>query len=120
MHILCILVARVALKNGIITYKTTNGISSHQKHLEFVHYKLWGEWIVREKQGPKYEQCISKKRSGPTPSTIFYLFFHVTPYSKDDPIQRGFNIVHYQKVSAIIFVEVPFFQEVYFEAKPSP
>jgi hypothetical protein len=28
-----------------------NGISSLWKHLEFVHCKLWGEWIMWEKEG---------------------------------------------------------------------
>ncbi len=46
MHVLCIPIIGVGLKKGIITYKITNGISSLRKHLESIHCKLWGEWIV--------------------------------------------------------------------------
>ncbi len=53
----CVICAPIVrLEKGIITYKTMNGISSLSKHLESIHRKLWGEWIVWEKEGLECEQ----------------------------------------------------------------
>jgi hypothetical protein len=99
-----------------------NGIFSLSKHLEFIFHKLWGEWIVWEKEGPKCEQQPSKKWSNCTPSTISIFLGHVTPYSKDDPIQKEFEedltLFIAKKLVASSFVEAPLFKRLILKQNP--
>jgi hypothetical protein len=54
-HLRCLFYGPIALgvgsKKGLITYKMTNGICALWKHLELLHWQLWGEWINQEKDG---------------------------------------------------------------------
>jgi hypothetical protein len=99
-----------------------NGIFSLSKHLESIFHKLWGEWIVWEKEGPKCEQQPSKKWSNPTPSTISIFLGHVTPYSKDDPIQKEFEedltLFIAKKLVASSFLEAPLFKRLILKQNP--
>jgi hypothetical protein len=47
-----------------------NEIPALRKHLEMNHQQLWNEWIEWKKDEPKGEKWPTKKRFGPTPSTI--------------------------------------------------
>jgi hypothetical protein len=58
-------------KKGIITYKTTDGIYVFKNILKLVidNCGMCG----LEKEGPKGKRQLAKKKSSPTPSTIFFL-----------------------------------------------
>lgn len=77
---------------------------------------------MRKKDGPKCEWQLSKKRSGPTPSTISNLFGHFTPYSKDDPIQKEFEdeltLFIAKELMSLSFVEAPFFRRLILKQNP--
>ncbi len=119
--VLCIPIVGVGFKKSIITYKTLNGISSLQKHLEFVH-QLWGEWIMWEKEGSKCGQWPFKKRSSPIPSNISNFFGHVTPFSKDDSIQKEFEkdltLSIAKELVSLSFVEPFFFMKLILKQNP--
>jgi hypothetical protein len=73
-HLRCLFYGSIApsvrSRKDIITYKTTNGISIFQKHLELLHRQLWSEWVDQEKDGLNAKKIPSKKKFGPTPSNI--------------------------------------------------
>jgi hypothetical protein len=64
----------------------------------------------------------SKKRSGPTPSTISNFFGHVTPYFKDDLIQQEFEedltLFIAKELMLLSFVEAPFFKKLILNQNP--
>jgi len=45
------IVPSVGFREGIITYKTMNGIFALEKHLDLLHQQLWNEWVDKEKDG---------------------------------------------------------------------
>jgi hypothetical protein len=65
----------------------------------------------------------SKNRFGTTRSTISNFFGHVTPYSKDDPIQKGFEkdltLFIAKELMSLSFVKAPFFRRLILKQNPS-
>jgi len=47
--------------------------------LEGVHWQFWNEWTKQQKDGLEGENYPTKKRYGPTPSTIFAFFGNFDP-----------------------------------------
>jgi hypothetical protein len=68
----------VKLKKGIISYKTTNGIFTLDKHLETTHWQMWIEWIKRKNMGLKERSGLPKKGLAP-PHLPFPVFLVVFP-----------------------------------------
>jgi len=82
----------IGIQRSIINYRTTNGIFALKKHLETNHQQVWKEWIEQEKDGGEIKKRrASKKRCGPTPSTISSFFGSIVLYNKDDPHQKQFE-----------------------------
>jgi hypothetical protein len=54
--------------------------------LRQVYWQLWNEWTKKQKDGLKRERYLTKKRYGPTPTTIFAFFGSFVPYNKNDPL----------------------------------
>jgi hypothetical protein len=118
-HLKCVLYYSIdplpGIRNGILSYKSTNGISSLQKHLDLNHHKVWIEWGEHEKIALK-DQRLAKKRFGPSPSNIVSFFGNVAPYFKDDPHQKQFEkdllLFIAKELVPLSFVKSPFFRRL--------
>jgi hypothetical protein len=60
----------IRVKRGVITYKTTNKISTFQKRFEINHQQAWKDWIEQKKNGVKEIHDLQTKGVAPT-----YLLF---------------------------------------------
>jgi hypothetical protein len=112
----------VGSRKGIITYKTTNGISILWKHLELLHQQLWSEWVHLEKDGLNAKKQPSKERFGSTPSNISNFFISTTPYSKEDSNEKQFEkdlaLFIAKELVPLTFVHVPFFKRLMMKHNP--
>jgi hypothetical protein len=101
---------------GINSYKSTNEISTLQKHLETSHQKIWTEWIKWEKVVGLGDRRSTKKRSGSTPSNIASFFESIIPYSKNDLHQIQFeeDLVLFiaKELVPLSFVDAPFLRRL--------
>lgn len=68
------------------------------------------------------ERRASKKRCGPTPSTIFFFFGSIVPYNKDDPHQKQFKedlvLLIAKELVPLSFVEAPIFRRLILRQNP--
>jgi len=80
-------------KVGVITYDTSNGVTSLKKHVSNHHPQELKKWIANVEANKNLEGVgqACKKRKRPSPSSSITIFFGFTkPYHKNDPSQWAF------------------------------
>jgi len=79
-------------KVGVITYDTSNGVTSLKKHVSNHHLQKLKKWIVDVEANKNLEGVgqACKKRTRPSLSSITIFFGSTKPYHKNDPSQRAF------------------------------
>ncbi len=79
-------------KVGVITYDTSNGVTSLKKHVSNHHPQELKKWIANVEANKNLEGVgqACKKRTHPSPSSITIFFGFTKPYYKNDPSQWAF------------------------------
>ncbi len=79
-------------KVGVITYDTSNGVTSLKKHASNHHHQELKKWIADVEANKNLEGVgqTCKKRTCPSPSSIINIFGFAKPYHKHDLFQRAF------------------------------
>jgi hypothetical protein len=79
-------------KVGVITYDTSNGVTSLKKHVSNRHPQELKKWITDVEANKNLEGVgqTCKKRTHPSPSSITNVFGSTKPYHKHDPFQWAF------------------------------
>ncbi len=104
----------------MITYKSTNGMSSPQKHLKSNHQQLQAKWNEQKKVGLEIvgfkERCFANKRFGPIPNIIYVFFGSCVSYNKHGHCKEQFeeNLVLFiiKELVPLSFDEVLFFRRL--------
>jgi hypothetical protein len=89
-------------------------------NLFIVNYEVNG--LCGKKERPTCGQWPSKKKFNPTPSNISNFFGHVTPYPKDDWIEKelkeDLTLFIAKELISLSFVNVPFFRKLILKQNP--